>query len=317
MTTPSKDYSTMLVKYGAMCSAIEQARAVDEVKDIRDKALAIQAYAHQAKNYDAERHAAEIRIRAERRCGELLKDMPKAKGAADGTPGPGRGNKTQSPDVTAFSDTQTLSNLGISKRQSSEWQKLAEVPESDFESAIAEQEIPTSSGVLNHRAMGTGQNEWYTPEDNLLAIRDVLGSIELDPASSEAANRTIGAARYFDKESDGLTQNWKAKTVFLNPPYAQPAIAQFVSKLILEVKTHNVDEAILLTHNYTDTAWFHEAQSLCSAICFTRGRIGFVSPEGERASPTQGQAFFYYGARHREFSARFHAVGFVLRPYGI
>jgi len=77
----------------------------------------------------AEQKAAERRVRAERRCAELLAEMPKAKGAANGTPGPGRGNKTQSQDGTAFSDSpQTLSDSGISKRQSSEWQKLAAVP---------------------------------------------------------------------------------------------------------------------------------------------------------------------------------------------
>jgi len=82
--------------------------------------------AHQAKNRAAERHAAEIRVRAERRCGQLLKEMPKAKGAANGAPGPGRGNKTVSDEATAFSSP-TLSQLGVTRDQSSEWQKLAEV----------------------------------------------------------------------------------------------------------------------------------------------------------------------------------------------
>jgi len=100
-----------------------------------------------------ERHAAEIRVRAERKCGELLADLPKNKGAAfEGNPGKG---DARLPEGT----TQTLADLGISKRQSSEWQKLAAVPEEDFEAAIAEQEVPSAGGVLNHRAQGTGQNE--------------------------------------------------------------------------------------------------------------------------------------------------------------
>jgi hypothetical protein len=48
--------------------------------------------------------------------------------------------------------------------QSSEWQKLAAVPEAQFESAIAEQEVQSTNNVLNHCAQGTGQNEWYTPQ---------------------------------------------------------------------------------------------------------------------------------------------------------
>lgn len=119
-------------------------------------------YARQAKNLDAERHAAEIRVRAERRCGELLAEMPKNKGAAES--GTQRG-MTQSQNGTAS----TLSDLGITKRQSSDWQQLAAVPEEQFEAAIAEQEVPTTNGVLNHRAQGTGQNEWYTPAEYVSA----------------------------------------------------------------------------------------------------------------------------------------------------
>jgi hypothetical protein len=53
----------------------------DEAKDIRDKAEAMRAYARQAKNKDLEVDAAEIRIRAERRLGELIR--------AQKTEGPG------------------------------------------------------------------------------------------------------------------------------------------------------------------------------------------------------------------------------------
>jgi hypothetical protein len=55
-----------------MCRAIAEAHAVDEVKDIRDKAMALEHYARQARNTEAERQAIQIRLRAEQRCGELL-----------------------------------------------------------------------------------------------------------------------------------------------------------------------------------------------------------------------------------------------------
>lgn len=132
-----------LVRYDAMCRAIDAAYEVDEVKEIRDKALAFETYARQAKNTEAERRACEIRLRAERKAGELLREMEKAKGAR-GNPG-GRG----APVVRSHGETaQTLSNLGISKTQSSRWQQLAAIPEDVFEAALAAPEKPTTNGLI-------------------------------------------------------------------------------------------------------------------------------------------------------------------------
>ena len=47
----------------------------------------------------------------------------------------------------------------------------------------------------NHRALGTGENEWYTPDVYIEAAREVFGGlIALDPASSEIANQVAKAA---------------------------------------------------------------------------------------------------------------------------
>ena len=56
-----------LVKYDAMCHAIASVYEVDEVKDIRDKMVAIEAYARQIHNVEVERQALEIRLRAEKK----------------------------------------------------------------------------------------------------------------------------------------------------------------------------------------------------------------------------------------------------------
>ena len=60
---------TGLVRYDAMILAIDACVAVDEVKEIRDKARALEVYASQAMNRDSEQKAAAIRIRAERKAG--------------------------------------------------------------------------------------------------------------------------------------------------------------------------------------------------------------------------------------------------------
>lgn len=73
--------SVGLVRYDAMCPAIDAAYKVDEVKDIRDKAVALEHYARQAKNTEAERQACEIRLRAERKAAQLLAKVAKRGGS--------------------------------------------------------------------------------------------------------------------------------------------------------------------------------------------------------------------------------------------
>lgn len=158
---------------------------------------------------------------------------------------------------------------------------------------------------------GTGENEWYTPADHIGLARQVLGGIDLDPASSEIANRTVNADRFFTIEDDGLSREWGGR-VWLNPPYAQPAISHFADKMVTEVEAGRIDAGLMLTHNYTDTGWFHKLARAASAICFTRGRVRFVSPAGDLAAPTQGQAFFYFGADVARFLNVFGAIGFVV-----
>lgn len=115
---------TSLIKYDSARFALQQAVEIDEVKDIRDKAQAMAAYARQANDTQLVEWATEIKVRAERKAGQMLSDMPKNPGQLK--------NSSRSHDAT----TTTLSDLGINKTQSSRWQKLAAVPEDQFEQAI-------------------------------------------------------------------------------------------------------------------------------------------------------------------------------------
>lgn len=158
--------------------------------------------------------------------------------------------------------------------------------------------------------LGTGENEWYTPRDYIERARRVMGEISLDPASNENAQSLVAASNFFTQESNGLDKDWNGN-IWLNPPYAQPLISQFIEKLCLEFKSGRCKQAILLTHNYTDTRWFQEAAKHCSCICFTRGRVKFYSPSGAIAAPTQGQCFLYFGENSNGFIAEFSAIGFI------
>ncbi|MEO0965824.1 MAG: DNA N-6-adenine-methyltransferase [Planctomycetota bacterium] len=157
----------------------------------------------------------------------------------------------------------------------------------------------------------TGEAEWYTPREYIEMAREVMGGIDLDPASCEAAQANVLADAYFTRDDDGLSHEWRGR-VWLNPPYANADITAFTDKLCDEVGSGRVSQAILLTHNYTDTAWFHKVQSHAHAVCLTRGRIRFERADSAKASPTQGQAFFYFGNQADRFADVFDSVGSVI-----
>ena len=163
-----------------------------------------------------------------------------------------------------------------------------------------------------HVAHNSGNNEWYTPSVFVEAARACLGEIDLDPASSPIANETVRAKQIFTAEQDGLKQPWHGR-VWLNPPYAQPLIAQFAEAVASKYETGEIEEAIVLVNNATETAWFRRMLRAASAVCLPAGRIKFVDPEGKPSgAPLQGQAILYMGERVHDFTEAHKALGSVL-----
>jgi N6-adenosine-specific RNA methylase IME4 len=121
-----------LIRYEAACRALAEARSVDEVKNIRDVARQMRAAARIAKNRELEADAFDIRVRAERRLGEM---MAAAKSAGDIASGPGRPRKNGSATEPFPA---TLTEINIDKKLSARAQRLNAIPPADFEAMVAE-----------------------------------------------------------------------------------------------------------------------------------------------------------------------------------
>ena len=186
-----------------------------------------------------------------------------------------------------------------------------EAPEMLEEIKSGEKTIPEIKRELfdkPHVARNTGENEWYTPAMIIEASRKVMGSIDLDPASSEIANKIVKSGRYYTAEDDGLTKEWSGK-VWMNPPYASDLIGKFVDKLCQSFDSGAVTEAMVLINNATETNWFQNLGIRCSAIHFPSQRIKFLDPDGNPGAPLQGQALLYLGKHTDVFIAEFKQRG--------
>jgi hypothetical protein len=145
---------TALIRYDAARRALAAAHRVDEVKRIHDKATALLAYAKQAGDFGLQNQAAEIRIRAERRAGELLVDMQ--------TSGERQAKERGRP--AKLSSPTTLPKLGITRDQSSKWQRLARmIDDATFEEAVAR--AKENDGELTTAGLLRAIRETVTPTE--------------------------------------------------------------------------------------------------------------------------------------------------------
>ena len=112
-----------IYKYDAARAALSAARSFEDVLGIKDKAAAYAKVAEIAKDSTTLLWAQEIKTRAERLAGQMLAGLEKSRGAA----------QTRSHAGTALPK---LSEIGVSKNESSRWQALGGVPEQTFEVEI-------------------------------------------------------------------------------------------------------------------------------------------------------------------------------------
>ncbi len=160
--------------------------------------------------------------------------------------------------------------------------------------------------------------EWYTPPIIIEKAKAVFQSkIELDPASCEVANQTVKAKRYFNIDDNGLTKDWKAKTVLLNPPGGKTANKSnseiWWNKFLDEFLKGNFQHGLYICFSIEQLCinpsmlnWF---------VCFCRVRIKFIPTVQQKDRPTHSNAIILVSDDSnviRSFSQEFSCLGKVV-----
>jgi len=127
----------------------------------------------------------------------------------------------------------------------------------------------------------SASNEWFTPSRYLNLVRQVFeGEIDLDPFSSDAANKTVRARRYFTIEQDAFTQDWTCKNLFTNPPYGKVGndsqAGQACAAVVAGYWSGVIPEAIILVNSCTGSKWFQPLFDW--TVCFVDHRIHYEVP---------------------------------------
>lgn len=198
--------TTALAKLDKAVTWLAEARTLDEVKRIVDIAEAARTYARAAKlGLEAYNHAAEVKVRAERKAGEMLRQLERGSG-------PGRGNKTNSNMENVLSEyREVLTDNEIPNTTAHRWQQLAEMPEQVFEQHIEETrgERPiTTNGIIQDIKRAKTQVTTLEP-----AIRPPKYEVE------DGQVWHLGRHILVCGDAYQLIGNMKAEALISDPPY--------------------------------------------------------------------------------------------------
>ncbi len=196
----------------------------------------------------------------------------------------------------------------------------------------------TSHQLIN---ADSGNVEIYTPGNIVEAARRTLGAIDLDPASSEAANQRVQAKRFMSEgaldkpwggrvwmnhpfgptmkrptaqSSDSAHAKWHAKCAALGlDPLTTDLIGgndRWVNKLVSEYCAGNVTAACAICFASTSEKWFRPL--LAYPQCFLSPRTNYLLPDGTvYRGVTKGSVVTYFGPDVTRFAVEFSPLGAV------
>jgi hypothetical protein len=188
----------------------------------------------------------------------------------------------------------------------------------------------------------SGDTERYTPEHIMSLVQEFFSEIDLDPASTKLANKTVKAKRIITKKGDGLTKPWLAETLWLNHPFAKgenpckpnckkkicndpsasnyrghhisvriPSNLDWIRKLLKEYELGNFKESINISFVNSSEAW-NQLLLLNGTQCFIAKRLEYHSPTGKKSGGvTKGSMLTYLGENPDRFKEFFSHIGAV------
>ncbi len=155
----------------------------------------------------------------------------------------------------------------------------------------------------------SGDYEYFTPPEIVGAARKVMGSIDLDPASSATANLRIKASTAYYESGDGLQHEWFGN-IWLNHPFSRKNNPLWITKLLLEYGAGNIIQSCNITYAATSEKWFQPL--LHYPQCFLSPRTNYYLPDGtKKRGVTKGSVVTYLGDRTEEFKWVFSEFGVV------
>lgn len=124
-------------------------------------------------------------------------------------------------------------------------------------------------GTTNLGLFTSTTDEWPTPNDLFEELDREFG-FDLDPCADELNAK---CARYFTKNDDGLSQEWRGK-VFMNPPYGRQMRFWIEKAWSSSLGGATV---VCLIPARTDTSYWHDFVMRATEIRFISKRLHFAS----------------------------------------
>lgn len=123
-------------------------------------------------------------------------------------------------------------------------------------------------------------DSWATPTDFFRELDEEF-HFNLNPCADEYNHK---CDKYFTVKENGLLQDWRGSSVYVNPPYGRE-IGKWVEKAYRTNQEHG-NLVVMLLPARTDTKWFHDFIYNKAEVRFVRGRLKFGDSKNSAPFPS-------------------------------